>query len=237
MKGELPEECSGLQRREFFKKSILFGAFPAAGLLTNCSDKTIEEVTPTEDLMREHGLLNRVLLIYDNCRFRLINNIPFELNILDHSAKIIREFIENYHEKQEEEFVFTCFEKKGKLMDLVNILREQHLAGRAITGQIIKYGKMPLSDFGEDQRQKLINFLEDFNRMYRPHEAREDTVLFPALREVVSPKEFEDMGYKFEDREYELFGKDGFEKMVAKVADLERLIAIEDLSQFTPTAL
>src|SRR5206468_4028932 len=51
-----------------------------------------------------------------------------------------------------------------------------------------------------------------------PHEAREDTVLFPAFRKIVSPHEFDSLGEDFEKKEDELFGEDGFEKMVEKVA-------------------
>jgi hypothetical protein len=45
-------------------------------LFAGCSDKkedTGEEkdVSPPEDLMQEHGLLNRILLIYDTCRMQL----------------------------------------------------------------------------------------------------------------------------------------------------------------------
>ncbi len=34
--------------------------------------------------------------------------------------------------------------------------------------------------------------------MYRPHEAREDTILFPALRKLVSKNEYHSLGEKFE---------------------------------------
>jgi hemerythrin-like domain-containing protein len=234
MKREPPIEVSNPHRREFFRKSIMLSAFSAAGLLTMCRRKDAGEVTPTEDLMREHGLLNRVLLIYDNCRYRLINKIKFDLSVLNRSAQIIRDFVEDYHERQEEEFVFTRFERKNKLADLTKILRAQHLAGRTLTDQILEYGKLQEEAISEDQRQKLINLLDFFNRMYRPHEAREDTVLFPSLRSVVTAEEFDEMGEKFEEREHQLFGKNGFDKMVEKVATIERLIAIEDLSQFTP---
>jgi hemerythrin-like domain-containing protein len=70
--------------------------------------------------------------------------------------------------------------------------------------------------------------------MYRPHEAREDTVLFPALRELMSPKQYDDLGEQFEEREHELFGEHGFEEMVSQVAQLEKSLDIYELSQFTP---
>ena len=37
--------------------------------------------------------------------------------------------------------------------------------------------------------------------MYRPHEAREDTVLFPALRTILKPKQVEELGERMEEDE------------------------------------
>jgi hypothetical protein len=70
--------------------------------------------------------------------------------------------------------------------------------------------------------------------MSAPHEAREDTVLFPALHQIVTAREYEELGDAFEDREHKLFGEDGFEKMVEEVAGLEKQLGIYDLAQFTP---
>ncbi len=73
-----------------------------------------------------------------------------------------------------------------------------------------------------------------FARMYEPHAAREDTVLFPAFKKLVTPKEYDDLGDEFEKTEQDLFGKDGFEKNVAEVAALEKQMGTYDLAQFTP---
>jgi hypothetical protein len=70
--------------------------------------------------------------------------------------------------------------------------------------------------------------------MYRPHAAREDTELFPLLRGIVSPHEYDAMAEDFERKEHQLFGADGFEMMVQHVAGLEQSIGINDLAQFTP---
>ena len=42
------------------------------------------------------------------------------------------------------------------------------------------------------------------------------------------------LGEDFEEKENELFGEDGFEKMVDKVTQIERKLGIYDLAQFTP---
>jgi hypothetical protein len=67
-------------------------------------------------------------------------------------------------------------------------------------------------------------------------EAREDTVLFPALRDIVSKQEFGALGEDFEKKEHQLFGEGGFEKIVERVATIERALGIYDLAQFTPRA-
>ena len=143
-----------------------------------------EDVSPAEDLMREHGALNRLLLIYEEAAARLETRREFPPEVLAGAASIIRRFIEGYHEKLEEEHLFPRFEKAGKLVDLVSVLRRQHVAGRGLTARIEAASTASgLRDPGE--RGRLARSLRLFIRMYRPHEAREDTVLFPALRGLV----------------------------------------------------
>ena len=192
-----------------------------------------EEVTPPEDLMREHGVLRRILLIYDEILWRrLAHDEDFPPEVLSGSAEIVRGFVEDYHEKLEEEYIFPRFRKAGKSVELVNTLLAQHRAGRVLTDAILQRANArALKDHGE--RAKLMASLRLFARMYRPHAAREDTVLFPALRSVVSPHEFDALGDEFEDRERALFGAEGFQGIVARVAKLEQKLGIYDLASFT----
>jgi hemerythrin-like domain-containing protein len=192
-----------------------------------------EDVAPPEDLMREHGVLKRVLLVYEEAirRIDLKKDVP--VDAVKNGADIIRTFIEDYHEKLEEDYLFPRFEKAGKLADLTKVLREQHKAGRGVTVQITQLAtaqtlKNPSSS------TKLKDLMRQFVRMYEPHEAREDTVLFPALRSVVSKNEFDALGEDFEKKEHQLFGEEGFEKMVERVASIEKSLGIYDLAQFTP---
>src|SRR5512141_3251621 len=69
-------------------------------------EKPEEEVTPAEDLMREHGLLKRILLIYAEAVSRLDAGSDFHPEAISESAGIIRSFIEDYHERLEEEHLF-----------------------------------------------------------------------------------------------------------------------------------
>jgi hemerythrin-like domain-containing protein len=229
-------------RRNFLRMSTVVGAgmllphggnLAALGRLQEKAQEKEEEVPATEDLMREHGVLDRVLLIYEEVARRIAGKNVFDPKLLAKSAQVVRDFIENYHEKDEEEFLFPRFEKAGKLVDLVTVLREQHIAGRRVTDAI--EGLATLASLkSEPGRRRLLQNIHTFLRMYRPHAAREDTVLFPAFRSIVSPQEYDAIGEEMEKKEQQLFAGDGFEKAIDQVAKIEKALGIYDLAKFTP---
>ena len=190
-------------------------------------------VTPPEDLMREHGVLKRVLLIYREGIQRLHAADQAPAQALNASAAIIRRFIEDYHEHLEEQFVFPKLEQAGRLRDLTAILRTQHQRGRTLTDRVLAATSSAAVP-EQPARDALERDMAAFIRMYEPHEAREDTVVFPALREVMPAKEFRDLAETFEDEEHRRFGPTGFQSVVDKVADIEKSLGIYELSQFTP---
>jgi hemerythrin-like domain-containing protein len=191
-----------------------------------------EEVTPAEDLMREHGVLRRVMYLYDDAADRLTTHRDVPLDALAACAGIVRRVIEDYHEKLEEDFLFPRFEKAGKLADLTAVLRRQHVAGRTLTAQILQLTRGLLADA---DRVRLAAALRSFNHMYRPHAAREDTVLFPELRGLVGKHAYEELGDQFEDKEKQMLGDHGFEHAVEEVARLEQAFGLDDLARLTPT--
>jgi hemerythrin-like domain-containing protein len=186
------------------------------------------EVTPTEDLMREHGLLDRVLLIYEEVSRRIGKGSPLPTEAVSSAADIVKRFIEEYHEKLEEEQVFPRLERAGKLGGLTQVLREQHAAGRALTDRIRESAK--------GSTAAVVEPMGAFIRMYRPHAAREDTDLFPVFHGLFDEKEFRALGERFEEQEHKLLGSKGFEGVLVEVAQIEKSLGILDLSQFTPPA-
>ncbi|MFI9592767.1 hemerythrin domain-containing protein [Nonomuraea sp. NPDC052265] len=188
-------------------------------------------VTPPEDLMREHGVLKRVLLIYREGVRRIGAGEQVPVRPLHAGAGIIRTFIEQYHEQLEERYVFPPLVKAGKLTDVVPVLIRQHRRGRVLTGRILDATARPTPQVA---RRGLAADMAAFIRMYEPHEAREDTVVFPAMRDVIPPEKFTELAETFEDEEHRRFGAAGFTGVVGQVADIEKALGIYDLDQFTP---
>ena len=197
------------------------------------ASKTADEVSPGEDLMREHGVLKRILLVYGEVIRRVDAQEAVPPKPLYDAADIIRTFVEDYHEKLEEDHLFPRFRKADVLVDLVDVLQAQHQAGRKLTDTTLRLANGRALRSADDRRT-LVESLRAFIRMYSPHEAREDTVLFPAFHELVSQNEYDSLGEDFERLENKLFGQDGFEKNVARVTTIEKALDIYDLAQFTP---
>lgn len=192
-----------------------------------------EGVTAPEDLMKEHGVLDRCLLAYEEGMRRVQNHDQGASDAFHHVAGLVQRFVEGYHERNEEKYIFPVFIKHGKLTDLVHTLLAQHHAGRVLTQEILSLSR-PDAFNVPSNRDRLMTACRGFIHMYRPHAAREDTILFPALRTLLSAKQVAALGDRMEEDEHRVLGDQGFEKAVAEIAEIEKSMNIYRLEDFTP---
>jgi hemerythrin-like domain-containing protein len=214
-------------------------ALTAPSTTTNAAQPAKEEkgedVSATEDLMREHGVIRRVLVVYREAAARLrTKSATLPPDALQKAAKLMRTFGEDYHEKQlEEAHIFPAVMKgKSDLAGLVNTLIAQHQRGSEITEYVVAVTQKTI---GTQAAEPLARSLEAFARMYEEHAAFEDTIVFPAWKKVLSPKELDEMGDRFEDIEHKTFGKDGFDDAVDQIDAIEKTLGI-DLAGFMAPA-
>jgi hemerythrin-like domain-containing protein len=192
------------------------------------------EVTATEDLMREHGVLRRALLVYTAAAAKLhANSASVPPDALQKTAKLFRAFGEEYHEKKlEEAFIFPAVKQAGgEAATYPDILVTQHNRGREITDYIINVTQN--AKLGASNAEELAKALEAFVLMYRNHAAREDTIIFPAWKQTLTAKQLDEMNDRFEDIEHEQFGEDGFEDAVKQISAIESSLGLSDIAQFT----
>src|SRR5262245_27945396 len=149
------------ERRDFLRMSIAGGAVL---ILSGCGKEQAQhadehgkqpfaksdaeqkggEVTATEDLMREHGVLRRALLVYSEAATKLRSS-PSAVapNALQRTAKLFREFGEEYHERKlEEAYILPAVKSAGgPAAAYADILVAQHSRGREITEYILAVTK------------------------------------------------------------------------------------------------
>lgn len=191
-------------------------------------------ISASEDLMREHGIIRRALLVYRESATRLRQD-PASVppDALEKAANLFRVFGEDYHEKKlEEVFVFPIVKKSpGAPASYIDILLAQHERGRLITDYVLSTTKA--DRIPSHSVERLARALESFARMYEHHAAIEDTVVFPVWKAAVGEAELDALAAKFEEIEVEHFGGDGFETALERMAEIESSLGLSNLEMFT----
>lgn len=223
---------SGLDRRAAF---LAVAGIGALATLESCrkGDEGEEDIPATEDMMREHGVLRRILVAYRETAAMIRASTRFDVAALADAAELFRVFGEDYHEhKLEEEHVFPAVKKAGgPAAALIDTLLQQHQRGREINHFLIdicRGGNLPGA-----RRLDVANSLETYARMYEAHAAKEDTIVFQAWRKSMSKHQLEEAGELFEDIEKAQFKGDGFDQAVDRIATIEQRLGIADLGRFT----
>ena len=129
--------------------------------------------------------------------------------------------------------MFPRLETIGAEVDRIATLRAQHAAGRRLTDEILALAT-PAAWKDPSSRARLVQAVRLFVRMYRPHAAQENTVVFPTLRKATSQAEYEALRVALAKSEEAAFGGDPFDAILGEVRELEGAVGIGELATFTP---
>jgi hemerythrin-like domain-containing protein len=182
-------------------------------------------VAPSEDLMNEHGVLRRLLMLYEVFVREIEAGNDVDRALVLDVATIFRTFGEDYHEKMEETYVFPRVRRYEP--GLIATLIDQHQVGRKYTDDVARIARRGALWEAVGPMQVLVD-------MYRHHAAWEDTVVFPLFTKSITNNEMVQFSEVFEETEEKRFGKHGFENILHQVIEIEHDVGIVSLSQFTP---
>lgn len=212
---------------------LVLGGAAGAGVTAAASGDTPPDPSrlpsANEELMTEHGVLKRVLLCYRATVERLDAGRPVPAGVVADSAQIVLDYIENFHEGLEEAYVFPRVRDTQNI--LVRTLLVQHDRGRHLTARLL--AAAPDLDSASARRQVRAD-LAAFVRMYEPHEAFEDTVIYPALRAALRPAQLTELAERFHDLADTEFGDAALRQALGRVTGVEQQLGIDDLATFTP---
>jgi hemerythrin-like domain-containing protein len=228
------------------RRTALISLAGAGLVLASCTKHDAESgkgegddfVTANEDLMREHGVLRRILILSREVAPKLVaSSMAVDGAALADATALFQTFGERYHEQMiEEDHIFPIVRKAGgDAAGQIDALLAQHARDREITAYVrdrTKSGRIATAD-----AEPLARTLTGFARMYEPHAAREDTIAFPAFKKAVGRAGYDELGDKFEDIERRTFGGDGFDMAIEEIATIEHRLGLADLSLFTAPPL
>ena len=204
-----------------------------APLAARADQEKSTDVLAVEDLMREHGVLRRALLVYAQAAAQLRHVQAIPADALHRAAELFRRFGEDYHERSlEEQHVFPAvIAAGGKPATICRTLAAQHRRGRQITDYLLAASAG--TGIGRSGMAPLAGVLEAMVRMYQHHTAIEDTVVFPAWKRTLTPARYSALSEQFEALEKRMFGHDGFEDAVQRIGAVEQAFGLADLALLT----
>lgn len=169
----------------------------------------------SEDLMYEHALLDRIILLLEHINIKLVDDLDIskKMEQIIILITIVKDFIENFHEKMEEKYIFPYFSKHEKYKEYINILIFQHIESNKITNKIIEYAK--------ENNKELNSMIHQFIYMYRAHANRENTIIFKKIKKIIPIDEYKKISEKMDLLEDEQFGKGAYDKFLKMIIDIE----------------
>lgn len=189
--------------------------------------------TPIENLMKEHGIIMRILAIYDRVVSDEASGKALNVSAINRTTIICRDYIGKHHDACEERYIFPRFREANYIVEIINELHNQHVAALLITKQMSLLSSAGGS-LDKNSTRKLTDYCTAISRMYRPHMAWEQTIVFPTFYDIVSMEYVRDIQKEMEAEEQQILGDTGFRGLVGRLSEIEKEVGTYDLRNYTP---
>ncbi len=191
-----------------------------------------DAVAATQALMHEHGVIHRLMNVYQECADRLIAGVDVPPDALGGTGVVLDDFIRAHHEAIEEQYVYPAFIAADRRVGTVAVLIRQHAVGRSLAARVVFLAGKDAAGQRET-RNALVRTCRAYARMYRAHVAHEDTVLLPALREVMPAADFSRLSERFRASERGPGGQNPAASALERIVEAEEMLGIAGLDAFT----
>ncbi|HEU4333054.1 MAG TPA: hemerythrin domain-containing protein [Candidatus Eisenbacteria bacterium] len=176
---------------------------------------------PTEVLVEEHRVIERVLTALETAAGRLAagDTVPPEFFL--RAADFIRGFADGCHHHKEEDVLFPALTAAGIPNEggPVGVMLFEHEEGRRFTAAM-RAGAERLKAGDAGARDEVVRNARGYVELLRDHIAKENNVLFPMADQVIRGGAAAKMTESFEEIEREEQGD--HDRYLALAADLEQ---------------
>lgn len=179
---------------------------------------------PTEVLMAEHRVIERVLNVLDRACKKLEQGEQVDPQIFADAVDFARNYADKLHHGKEEGQLFPLMQERGGEGGLIQVLLSDHVDGR----NYVQGMSQALERYKQgDQAAKgaLINNALSYIDLLRGHIEREDSSAFVQADEIFDAQDQQALSGEFERVDSELFAPGEIERYVALAEKLERAVS------------
>ncbi|BAI63026.1 conserved hypothetical protein [Methanocella paludicola SANAE] len=220
-------------RRFTYRPGAFLGIFAQATQArpTWASERSMNVSAP-EALSREHAMLTRLLLAIDNVVDSALDDRSTDLSPINSAANAIQKVVADHHMAFEEESVYPRMEQIDYLSSMTETLEGQHDDARVVNKMVLdltRGGKVK----GKSEMDELALLTKSFKDMITAHAAWEETVIFPAMYDLLPERDMDDINKQFMEAEQRLLGNKGIVEIYRAIDNIEEAAGTHDLSMYT----
>ena len=178
-------------------------------------------MTPTEELMEEHRVIEKMLGVMSKAADRLERSEQVEASMFADAADFLRNFADMCHHGKEEKLLFKKMVERGMPSGSgpIAVLLHEHEDGRAHVRAISKLAEKPLDGYVV---KELANHTRSYVELLSQHIQKEDKVLYPIADELLTKADQKELQVGFEEVEEKIMGPGVHEKYHKMIEDFEK---------------
>lgn len=179
-------------------------------------------MNPTQVLMKEHRVIERVLDALEKATQALEQGKPVRTAFFLEVADFIRGFADGCHHQKEEDVLFIAMSKAGVPVQggPIGVMLQEHEQGRQYT-RLMRQSAEKIIAGDAAARQDLTASARGYVALLRQHIAKEDQVLFPLADRLIPAPQQQQLQQDFDRLEHTQTGEGLHEKYISLAAALQ----------------
>lgn len=163
---------------------------------------------PTEALKKDHKVIKDIIKILEACAILLEKGENCDLDILNGSMNLIKNFTHKYHRRTEESVLFKIAGKKSALWGAINIssMLREHEEGAEQVRRVADLLRESVSGgiSGKKAKKAVIKNIYAYSSLLGSHLLQEEKTLYPIIESMLTSQEKKNILQSFERLEREM---------------------------------
>ena len=176
---------------------------------------------PTDELMAEHRVIERMLGIVSNACDRLEKGEEVDQELFAGAADFFRNFADRCHHGKEEKLLFEKMQERGMSGEVgpIAVMLREHEDGRAHVRKMAELSKKKIEG---KVKTNLVKEARVYVELLSQHIQKEDHILYPMAEQMLSRKDMEELEKGFAEVEETIMGPGVHEKYHHMIEEWEK---------------
>ncbi len=176
---------------------------------------------PTEDLMNEHRVIERMLVVLSRACDRVEAGKEVERELFVGAGDFFKNFADKCHHGKEEKLLFERMQARGLSGEVgpIAVMLREHQDGRA---HVRKISELSVAKESKKRNDGLISAGRAYVELLSQHIQKEDNILYPLANQILTEEDQEELERGFEDVERDVMGPGVHEKYHQMIEEWEK---------------